>query len=388
MERISLSQIIYALDVGGSETLARRLALGLRRRGRYACSIYAVHYRGPLADLLKQDGIPCRAFGRTGKWDVGPLLRLVRQFRSDRTRLVHTHHIGQLLYGGLAARLAGCRLVHTEHDYYSITRPRAQQLLRLLTPLADRITAVAEPIREFLRDRVGIPAHKLVTIQNGVEIERFERASPADRALLGIRDRDAVVACVARLSPEKGHAVLLDAFRLVLARHPDARLLIIGEGDEQAGLERRAADLALSGRVQWLGLRSDVPELLAAADVFVLPSLQEGFPMVVLEALAAGKAVVATEVGAISKVVRDGENGLLVPPGDARALAGAIGYLLHDPALRRRLGDNGRALVREHFDFEATVTRYDEVYRSVLSETGRLPRACAPAHAADVEGGL
>src|SRR6476620_8139993 len=126
MNSMPLAQVVYALDIGGSETLARRLALGLTRR-RYACSLYAVHDGGPLADLLKADGIPCRAVRRKGKWALRPLVPLVQQFRADGTKVVHTHHLGQLLYGGLAGRLAGCRVIHTEHDYYSLMRPRAQQ---------------------------------------------------------------------------------------------------------------------------------------------------------------------------------------------------------------------------------------------------------------------
>src|SRR6478735_4852533 len=180
MNSIPLAQVVYALDIGGSETLARRLALGLRRRC-YACSLYAVHDDGPLADLLRADGIPCRAFLRKGKWDVGPLVRLVQQLRADGTKVVHTHHLGQLLYGGLAGRLAGCRVVHTEHEYYTLMRPRAHQLLRVLTRLADRVTTVAEPVRNFLEDTVGLPASKLITIQNGVEVHRYEAAIPHDR---------------------------------------------------------------------------------------------------------------------------------------------------------------------------------------------------------------
>ncbi|MDQ6735952.1 MAG: glycosyltransferase, partial [Nitrospirota bacterium] len=195
-----MAQVVYALAIGGSEMLARRLALGLTRR-RYACSLYAVQDDGPLADLLTADGIPCRAFLRKGKWDVGPLIRLIQQFRADGTKVVHTHHLGQLLYGGLAGRLAGCRVIHTEHEYYTLMRPRAQQLLRVLTRLADRVTAVAEPIRGFLEGTVGLPASKLITIQNGVEVRRYETAIPHDRDEWDLKNSDVVIGCVARLSP-------------------------------------------------------------------------------------------------------------------------------------------------------------------------------------------
>jgi len=371
MTPIPLAQVVYALAIGGSETLARRLALGLTRR-RYACSLYAVHDDGPLANLLRADGIPCRAFLRKSKWDRGPLVRLVQQFRSDGTKVVHTHHLGQLLYGGLAGRLAGCRVIHTEHDYYSLSRPRTQQLLRVLTRLADRVTAVAEPVRSFLEGTVGLPTSKLVTIQNGVELDRYEAAIPQDRDKWGFNSSHVIIGCVARLSPEKGHTVLLRAFRKVISRHPRARLALIGEGEERERLQHLTADLNMNDCVRFLGLRVDVPEVLATCDLFTLPSIQEGFPMVILEALAAGKAVIASEVGAIPDVIRQGNTGMLVPPGDADALAHALCLLIEDEGLRQRLGQSGREFVCETYDFERTVGRYDYLYQRVLGEAGML----------------
>ena len=371
MTSIPLAQVVYALAIGGSETLARRLALGLTRR-RYACSLYAVHDGGPLANLLRADGIPCRAFSRKGKWDSSPLVRLVQQFRADGTKVVHTHHLGQLLYGGLAGRLAGCRVIHTEHDYYSLSRPRAQQLLRVLTRLADRVTAVAEPVRSFLEGTVGLPASKLITIQNGVEIHRYETAIPHDRKKWDLENSDVIIGCVARLSPEKGHTVLLRAFRKVISRHPQARLVLIGDGDERERLQHLAAELNIGHFVRFLGLRADVPEVLAACNLFTLPSIQEGFPMVILEALAAGKAVIASEVGAIPDAIQHGATGMLVPPGDVDALAHALCLLIEDEGVRLRLGQRGRAFVREAYDFERTVGRYDNLYQRVLGEAGML----------------
>jgi glycosyltransferase involved in cell wall biosynthesis len=371
MTSIPLAQVVYALDIGGSEILARRLALGLTSR-LYACSLYAVHDDGPLAGLLRADGIPCRAFSRKGKWDLKPLVRLVRQFRADGTKVVHTHHLGQLLYGGLAGRLAGCRVIHTEHDYYSLSRPRAQQLLRVLTRLADRVTAVAEPVRSFLEGTVGLPASKLITIQNGVEIHRYEAAIPYDRKEWDLENSDVIIGCVARLSPEKGHTVLLQAFRKTISRHPQARLVLIGDGEERERLQHLAAELNIGHFVRFLGLRADVPEVLAACDLFTLPSIQEGFPMVILEALAAGKAVIASEVGAIPDAIRHGATGLLVPPGDADALASALCLLIEDEEVRQRLGQSGREFVREAYDFDRTVGRYDDLYQRVLGEAGML----------------
>jgi len=363
---IHLTQVVYALAIGGSESLAHRLVRSLNERGGYACSIYAVDRTGPLADILAADGIPCMAFARKGKLDLGVLIRLTARLRSNKTRLVHTHHIGQLLYGGLAGRLAGARVVHTEHEFYSLARPRTRRLLRGLTALVDRVTAVAPAVTAFLRDSVGIPQRKLETIPNGVPLDMFRSAGPIDRAVLGCDPDDFLVGCVARLSPEKGQEILLQAFHLLRAKYSRARLLLIGEGDDRARLRRLADDLDLQGAVHFLGVRSDVPELLASCDLVALPSLQEGSPIALIEALAAGKAIVASAVGAIPELIHHGETGLLVPPGNPRVLSAALGYLIDDHDMRRKLGRQGSEMVGRQFDFGDTAARYRGVYEAVL----------------------
>jgi glycosyltransferase involved in cell wall biosynthesis len=364
---VQLTQVVYALAIGGSESLAHRLVRSLREHGEYACSIYAVDRTGPLAAMLAADGIPCMAFARKGKLDLRVLVGLIAQFRSNKTRLVHTHHIGQLLYGGLAGRLAGARVVHTEHEFYSLARPRTQRLLRGLTTLADRVTAVAPAVTAFLRETVGVAQDKLETITNGVPLDLFRSARPIDRADLGCGDDDVVIGCVARLSPEKGQAVLLQAVQLLRAKYPQVRLLLIGEGEDRTRLRRLADQLGLDGAVRFLGMRSDVPELIASCDLVALPSLQEGSPLALVEALAAGKAVVATETGAVPELIQHGHTGLLVPPGNPRVLSAALGYVIDDREMRRKLGSQGVQMVGQHFDFRVTAGRYREVYESVLA---------------------
>ena len=368
---IHLTQVVYALAIGGSESLAHRLVRSLREGRGYACSVYAVDRTGPLAAMLAADGIPCMAFARKGKLDLRVLIGLIAQFRSNKTRLVHTHHIGQLLYGGLAARLAGARVVHTEHEFYSLARPRTRRLLRGLTTLADRVTAVAPAVTAFLRETVGVAEAKLETIANGVPLDLFRSARPMDRAALGCDDDDLVIGCVARLSPEKGQVVLLEALQLLHAKYPRVRLLLIGEGEDRTRLRRLTDQLGLDGAVRFLGMRSDVPELMASCDLVALPSLQEGSPLALVEALAAGRAVVATETGAIPELIRHGQTGLLVPPGNARVLSAALGYLIDDHEMRRKLGNQGIQMVEQHFDFRVTADRYREVYESVLAGRGR-----------------
>jgi glycosyltransferase involved in cell wall biosynthesis len=364
---IPLAHVVYALAAGGSEVLAWRVAAGLKARGRYTAGLYSVQGSGPLGNVLRAHGIWCRAFTKQTRLDVRLILRMARQFRADRIRLVHTHHLGQLLYGGLAGRLAGARVLHTEHDFFTLSRRRSQRLLRVLSTVADYVTSVTEPVTAFLKDQVGIPVAKLRTIVNGVPVDRFRTAQPLSRSSLGWGEKDVIIGCVARLELEKGHRVLLEAFQQLQRRVPGVRLLLVGDGAQRPILTATANGWNLNGAVQFLGTRNDIPELLATCDIVALPSFHEGLPMALLEAMAAGKPVVATSVGGVPMVVRDGETGLLVAPGDPQAMAEALGILVENDGVRRRLAVNAFDDVQRTFSFDQTLERYEALYSTVLT---------------------
>jgi glycosyltransferase involved in cell wall biosynthesis len=363
-----IAHAVYSLMIGGSEVLAWRIAKGLLRSGRYDCSIYAVDRGGPLSSALSADGIKYRTFSRKSRIDLKLLGGLAAQLRADKIQLVHTHHIAQLLYAGLAARLIGAKVIHTEHDFYSFSnRPRSQVLLRILSKMADVVTGVSDPVSSFLRDRVGIPAQKIMTIRNGIDISTYRCVKPIARSEWGWNNQDVVVGCVARLEPEKGVAILLEAFRLVLTHQPHAKLLIAGDGGEREQLRSTAGRLGLNGSVQFLGIRSDIPEVLATCDVVALPSIYEGLPMALLEAMAAGKAVVATRVGAIPDVIREGRSGMLVPPASAASMAEALSVLVGNQGKRQEMGAEAFKVVEADYSFSHMLQTYESLYRSVLS---------------------
>ncbi len=363
---LRLVQAVYALCMGGSEALAHQIAGGLNKNGTYACSIYAVDHGGPLAEVLAGNGIPFRVFDRRGAFDLRLLLALARQFRAEGIQLVHTHHLCQLMYAGVAARLTGARVIHTEHEFYSLQSPRVRHLLRLLASAAFAVTAVAEPVADHLRGQVGLPAKKVVTIPNGVDIPRFHRAQPAPRTIFGWKNEDCIIGCIGRLEPEKGQETLLQAFHRVRSSCGKAKLLLIGDGGERTQLMARARSLGLNGSVRFLGVRRDIPELLAACDVVAVPSNREGLPMVLLEAMAASKPVVATKVGSIPRVVVEGRTGLLVPAAESEALADTLLRLLYDPSQRQRMGREGVAIVKAHYSFDRTLEQYKNLYAQAM----------------------
>lgn len=359
-DAIRLVEAVYAFCWGGSESLAYRIVRALNHSGQYLCKMYAVGATGSMMETLETEGIGYRVFGKTRRFDLALVMGLAKQMRADRVQVVHTHHLGQLMYAGLAARLAGARVVHTEHEYYLTRTRRAQRLLRILSALADRVTAIADPVTEFLRDRVGIPGDKLVTIVTGVDIGSFASAEPINRSELGWAHDDVVVASVARLEVEKGHHALIKAFGCLHGRNPKARLLLVGDGSLCEELQQRVEGMGLSDSVRFVGERKDVPRWLATCDVFALASLREGLPMVILEAMAAGKPVISTNVGCVPSVVQHGETGLLVASGDVEQLTAGLDRLVGDAEERRRIGRRGHEFVAAQYTF----TRMRDLYRA------------------------
>ncbi|MCI0655807.1 MAG: glycosyltransferase, partial [Acidobacteria bacterium] len=219
-----------------------------------------------------------------------------------------------------------------------------------------------------------LPAHKVVAIPNGVPLERFADRSSRDRmrASLGLDSRSRVIGSVGRLDePVKGYAVLLEALEILGRTMPDTLCLICGDGPSRTQLEESVRERDLSAKVRFLGERQDIPLVLQALDLYVQPSLSEGFGLSVLEAMATGLPVVATKSGGLPEVVREGVTGDLVPPGDAPLLAQRIHSLLEDPARRAAYGKQGEDRARREFPLQRMVRGWSELYRELLREKGR-----------------
>lgn len=223
---------------------------------------------------------------------------------------------------------------------------------------AHRVTTLSEADLKEHRELLLAPTTKLVTIENGVEVGRFNG---------GARTRECRLSTVGRLSEEKGHIHLIEAMPLIRERHPRATLSVAGDGPERPALERRAAELGLNGCVRFLGRIEDPAPLLAQTDVYVQPSLYEGLGLAIAEAMAARCPVVATRVGGVPALVRDGTTGLLARPADPRSLAGAVDRLLSDAALAESLADAARRLVAERFSVERMVSRYEALYSELVA---------------------
>ncbi len=242
---------------------------------------------------------------------------------------------------------------------------------RWLAPLTDRAIAVSGSTRDFLVRERFVPAARVRLIWNGAPLDEFapvprERALAVRRAL-GISDDALVVGAVGRLSDQKGHRYLVDAAARILDERPEVRFLVAGDGDRMDSLKTQARDLGIAEQVVFAGHRTDIPDVLGAIDVLAISSLYEGTPLALFEAMAAGKAIISTAVDGCREVLSDGETGLLVPPGDAAALAEGLLKALRAPSLRASLSGKARAASRR-YDVRACVEQMEALYDEVLAE--------------------
>ncbi len=336
--------VTWSLVAGGSETYALTLAKNLDK-ARFEPILCALDQGGALEAEIRHFKIPYRVMHRRGGLQFRLMVRMFRLFRQTRARVVHTHHFNQLFYSLLGAKLVGARVIHTEHSVEAFKRPRLRLALRILSRFCHRVVVIGEDGARVLCEDVGIPDAKLEIIRAGVDLAAFNESKTEARREFGLKASAPVAAIVARLSSEKNHHNLLEAWAKVIQKVPGATLLVAGAGPEEAALRAQIERLELKDSVQLLGVRRDVARVLAACNLFVLASDREGLPVSVLEAMAAARAVVATDVGDLGRVVQPEKTGLLVPPRDAEALAAALTALLSDLKRAAELGKAGKSAV-------------------------------------------
>jgi glycosyltransferase involved in cell wall biosynthesis len=366
--RRTVAHFIDTAEWGGAEQSLLHLLSGLdRERWRPVLFHHAEAGLRPLLDGARDAGVELRAVPSVrGVRSAGRIPALARAIRRERPALLHAHLNWPLACTGgvLAAALAGVRSVATVQLWTDLPRSPTIPLQRRVAAAAvSRYVAVSRDTARRLRTEFRVPERRVRVVPNGIRVPaEAVRPDPALRAeIAGSAERPLVLA-VARLERQKGHRFLLEA----AVRIPGATFALAGDGPARAELEACARELGVADRVVFLGRRSDVPRLLASCDVFVLPSLWEGLPLAALEAMAAGVPVVATAIGGTDEAVLDGTSGLLVPPADSATLAAAIRRVLDEPALAKRLGEAGRARVRERFSAEAMVAGVAGVYEEVL----------------------
>jgi glycosyltransferase involved in cell wall biosynthesis len=387
--RIQVVKFLTTFGVGGTEKQVANLTKRMDRRA-FDLSFACMNRWGELIQEIEDhQGIEVSEYPLESLYELNAFRqqwRFAKALRRDRTQILHSYNFYANMFSLPAAKLAGVPcIVASIRDMGIYLSPMKLQAQKLVCRLADRIVVNAGAIRDWLVEQ-GYPAEKIVVIRNGVDTSRFvaRNDGAALRRELDIPMGVPLVVMLARLNPTKGIDCFFEAAAKIHERHPDAHFLVVGEcyirnaeGEivvdsvYRRELQGRVTSLGLADWVHFTGLRKDVPQVLAAATVSVLPSLSEGISNTLLESMAAGAPVVATRVGGTPEVIRGGEHGLLVSPGDPQVVADAILAVLDDPALAARLSANGRRRVKDEFSFEAVVRRTEELYRELLASKTR-----------------
>ncbi|MFI4967239.1 MAG: glycosyltransferase [Gammaproteobacteria bacterium] len=383
--RIQLVKFLTTFGIGGTEKQVANLTKRMDRRSFDVSFACMSRWGEMIQEIEDRQGIAVSEYPMDSLYELNAFRqqwRFAKALRRNRTQILHSYNFYANMFSLPAAKLAGVPCtVASIRDMGIYLSPMKLQAQKLVCRLADRIVVNAGAIRDWLVEQ-GYPADKIVVIRNGVDTSRFggHNDGATLRREFDIPLQVPLVVMLARLNPTKGIDCFFEAAAKVRERHPDAHFLVVGECYTRNGegeivvddayrleLRNRVISLGLADRVHFTGLRKDVPQVLAAASVSVLPSLSEGISNTLLESMAAGVPVVATRVGGTPEVIQDGEHGLLTPPGDPQAIADAIHTVLGDPALAARLGANGRRRVMEEFSFEAVVRRTEELYRELLA---------------------
>jgi glycosyltransferase involved in cell wall biosynthesis len=380
---IRVLQLITSLDRGGAENHLLAL-LTHADRSAFEFEVAVLRGEGELVSIFRQAGIPVHLLGAHSRVDPFALKRLTSLLRDGHFDILHSHLFRADIYAGLAVgRLAehAPLLVSTRHnDDRFFLNPFVGLVHYAVSARQDLIIAISDHIARFTVARGVRYPSRVRRVYHGIEppvTESLEREGRQIRRDLGLGPADFLVGNVGRLALQKGQRHLIAAMPLLLERVPNAHAVIAGAGDLEDYLRDLSLEAGVADRVHVLGPRRDVPALMHAMDVFVMPSIWEGFGLVLLEAMAAGRPIVASRVATIPEVVLDGETGLLVPAGDPVALAEALAQLAHDPENARALGESGRERLRQQFSIDKMVGDTELLYRELMDEKGRLVPARA-----------
>lgn len=365
---IRVAFAVHVMQVAGAEVLVRET---IRRLGpRIVPAVFCLDRVGQIGEELIADGVDLVCFDRKPGRDFGVSRRLAAAATARRLDVIHAHQYTPFFYSALAKPLCRPRpkVILTEHGrhYPDIVSPHRRAFNRIvLDRLADAVNACCRFSATALSRVDGFRGNRIAVIENGIQLDRYVPAAdkPDLRKSLGLDPARRVLVHVARHHPVKDQTTLIRGF--AAADLPDADLVMVGDGPLRGELEDLTRSLGVADRVKFVGIRKNVADWLRAADAFALTSVSEAASLTLLEAMASGLPVVVTNVGGNPEIVRDGVDGLLVPRGDAAALAGALRRLFADPGRMAELGSSGRRRVKTCYRLEQTIESYFRLYRSL-----------------------
>jgi glycosyltransferase involved in cell wall biosynthesis len=371
--RIKVLHLLVTMPVGGAEDMVAAVVKGLDPE-RFEAGCACLGQPGPMGEELRAGGYAVASLGLDLKRDstrrlVAGVRSLLQEARPD---ILHTHLYHPNLYGRLAALGLGLKgIVATVHNLYTRVKWHRSLWNWVLGRVSDYVVVFSPQVGQDVRRYDRVPASRLRLVSPGVRIEELQVAATpaAARKRLGLKGF--CLGTVARLEEQKGHEYLLAAVRQVLPEIPHLTLVLVGDGQRREFIQQQVEELGLTDVVRLLGTRRDVPLILRALDLYVQPSRWEGIPLTLLEAMGAGLPVISTRVGRAAEVIRDGECGRLVPPGDRESLAAAILELYQHPEWRREWGAQARQRIIDHYSLDTMLRQFADLYLELYTRGAR-----------------
>jgi len=356
--------ITHDLAIGGLQQVVVNICRAINR-DKFHVSVLCLRALGEFVPEVQELAIKVFFLPQKYGTDYLSFLKVAKILRHEKPDVIHTHNTQPLIDGTIGALLAGVQtIVHTDHARVFPDKRRYMFAEWLMSHFAYKVVGVSDDTSRNLVRYEKIAGKKVVTIPNGVDEEKFsiEIDKEAKRRELGISGNGPIIGLGVRLAEGKGINFLLSAMPDIIERFPDITLVIAGDGLAKAQLEKQSIELGIVRNVLFLGPRLDIPDLLKLFDLYILPSLSEGLPMVLLEAMAAGCPIVATNVGGIPTLIKHGDSGSLVEPGNPNGLAAEIVELLSNRELRNRYAKNGQCAVHKKFSADIMTRKYEQLY--------------------------
>jgi glycosyltransferase involved in cell wall biosynthesis len=363
--KVKLMQITHDLAIGGLQQVVVNICKTIDRK-KFDVSVLCLRNLGEFVPEIEKMGIrvlylPQKENGT----DYFSFLKVAKILKKEKIEVIHTHNIQPFVDGTIGALLSGVKtIVHTDHSRFFPDKKRYMLAEWIMSNFAYKIIGVSDHTSQNLIKYEKISPKKIITIVNGIDGSKYDIKIDRDkkRKDLGLLQKGPIIGLVARLIKQKGITDLLKALPEVINKFPDVSLIITGEGPFEDELKRESCDLGINKNIFFIGSRLDIPELLKLFDLYVLPSVSEGLPMVLLEAMAAGCPIIATKVGGIPMAVKHGENGSLIEPKNPKVLSSEIIRLLLNKGLRERYSQRGIKIFREKFSAEMMTRKYEKLY--------------------------
>lgn len=361
---LNVLQLTHDLEFGGLQQVIVNLCKCVDKT-RFRLSVLSIHEKGPLASVLEDEGITVDSLNINAP-DYLTFVKIARYLQKQRWDIIHTHNTQPLLEGGLAALMTTpfTPIIHTDHSRVFPVKSRYLLAERVMSWHVQKVVAVSKSTANDLTCKIGMVRSKIQVIPNGVDVGRFQNTPKDYRIINQLCHGEKIVGVVGRLVEGKGIQFLLRAMKSLLDDGMNVRLVIVGEGEYRQELENQAKSYGIADKIEFAGSRADVEKFYVLFDVFVLPSLFEGLPVVLLEAMAAGCPVIASNVGGVCEIIEDGVSGIMVQPMDHCELAAMLKRVLSDEDYSVSLAERGLSVVREAFSLQSMANSYEYLYSS------------------------